>query len=470
MKEWIVHCTTEWNGALTEINKSVKSFILRVLSLATVKEDLFNDLSKSDVYDKILPICNLQQQDPSMKLGVLKILSSMCLHRSGVLYLLEKQLWNDVLKQSHSNHTVYISRINLRFMANFLWKLNDLNLDEECNKVVSAIVSPLIEHRWKDNKIMDEEENYAMDAALTPTLQILTNILDDVEHFGKSTIVSRAIIKQFNLDVHLWNVFQLCRKSVLLGTISKLLMLVRMFKVYVDKTVVNKISQDDVKDFCLIHCQLMSAILSKHDIESILELSNFCFMHVVKIRDHFKASLIVRKEDVNYDFTNQIIIMSVLPTVCSLKVREDDFLELYFEKIVSLACEKTTLLAYALKDVIKEKNDIKLAIRAIQSSITLKKYLSKPQAVLIFQSYYYRMQDFVPDNDDAGCVVVGVQDWETAFLLSTLLEAVYIFIDTFDIPWQDTVEVLCVYNFCTRVIKTSNLDSKVNSVFCRYDL
>lgn len=397
-----------------------------------------------------------------MKLAVLKILCSMCLHRSGVSYLLESQLWNDVLKQSHNNHTVYISRINLNFMANFLWKLDDLNLDEDCNKVISAIVLPLIEHRWKDNKIMDEEENFAMDTALTPTLQILTNILIDVEHFGRSTIISRALIKLFNLDAHLWNIFQLCRKSILLGSISKLLMLIRMFKTYVDKMAYNKITEEDVKEFCLIHCQLMSALLSKHDIESILELSNFCFTHVVKIRDHFKSSLIVRAGDVNYDFTNQIIIMSVLPTVCSLKVREDDFLELYFEKIVSLACEKTTLLAYALKDMIKEKNDITLAIKAIQSSITLKKYLSKSQAVLIFQSYYYRMQDFVPDNDDAPCVVIGVNDWESTFLLSTLLEAVYIFIDTFDIPWQDTVEVLCVYNFCTRVIKTSNLDSKVN--------
>lgn len=445
----------------------MKSFIIRLTAKATENSVLFTKLSQNNVYKNTFDSFNLLTElNPSIKLALLDVLTAMTEHDPGIQWLYENEKWLDCIELCQRNQTIYFSRRGCTFFSTLLWRLSDQSNEAACQKILKAIATPILDNKWKSSTLIDDDENTSMHNALFPSLNILKEILYNVEHFGRSNIIIRVMANNFNLNWHLSNLIQLCRNTALLGSIAKLLYLYQLSKVFVNDEQETEISRKNLLEFGMIQCNSMTTLLSKRNVECILDMSSFAFIFVSKVRDHNRLVLVIEKEGKVLEFTNQIIVMCLIPMLVSLRHCQTDFVDTYIDKVVSIVCEHTTRLLYSFRDLIKEKNDPTVLVKAVQYAVIFRKYLDKSQAVLLFQSFFYSLQDYVPSyeeksEDASNYVVVGVNNKETVNLIYTLLDAIYIYIDDFGIHWQESVEVLCVHNFCTRIIKTSNMDPKV---------
>lgn len=96
------------------------------------------------------------------------------------------------------------------------------------------------------------------------------------------------------------------------------------------------------------------------------------------------------------------------------------------------------------------------------------------QGVIVFQSLMYRLKEYMPPA--ARCPSTNnSRDMELSYdyaiespeLLSSVLEALTIFISSFRITWRESVETICLFTFMQALLSNPNLTTKV-SIFSKW--
>lgn len=469
MTEWIFRAVKLWENSPQSPDHSVSAFTLQLLGLISKNEATFIELSKQEIYNRVINILQTKnpESSPSVKLGFIKLMTSIISHRSGLEWMLQTTYWQDLLNMSLQSQTVYIKKDGHLFIASFLAALlkHDLPI---CSNIWQTITAPLL---TKPNDIFRNPGNVLevsdekIEKFLGPTISLVNDILeyfiDKVLERDSPHIKNfKQILIMPQLVAAITNFLHVIRNQTTSYEIGRIWILLLYFSMVAEEK--DGIIRPDIdKEFMEPIFTLLNILLEG---SNFLCISKNLFIVLVwwfKIKSKFMVEYLI-EFDKRYMFENQFLIPQLAHNYLFCRAviykhnlePDTDVREDFVAKIFSRMSKTSIRWCYKFRDSLpSEQVTLNVGPKAISFVLQLKSLLNRDSAVMVFQSLLYVLVDvnaILSKNKHLFPMFSRCEAYIKMFL-ETLTE----FIVHFQISWRDSIESLCVFQSSVEFLKVA---------------
>lgn len=462
--KWFENTIQRWNE--TPPDASVAGFVIRFIGAFARNEREFNLVQRSNTIDGLLHCLDMEVYGSSpLKVAYICLLSDVINHNSGFLWVKEKKAWKNVIRLCISNSSIYVEREASKFLRKFLdpVKTNDCVLEEILREVLVPLVTcgdfASNKNSDFDGKIHNEEK---LQKKISPSLKLLAVVLEVCISMSDtcSNSVPSLLMTTFEIEPILKRLLETCEGEQLLElTASSYAMLV-LLNVSHDP---NNPEESVIKHIPDGITDILKIFIKRHKINNVIKVSKLC--------QCLWGKMASRDCTIQFDPELEVhfLVIQLLPVLMFIKKksRMNSFLDSYVQKLFDITTEQTQRMAYLMRDVIQDSDDISPMDCAVKGVLSLTKNIesvSLDQAVIILQALAYTFKEFVPracDEDEP----VSDEEYEAArllsvsggMLLSAILNAICTIIEKFKIDWTRSLETLCLLRFTSILLDNPHL-------------
>lgn len=389
------------------------------------------------------------------------MLLSFTHHKSGVDWLTSTDYWNDVLSYCLENQTIYITREGYNFMYELLNKSIKYN-NTFCDLVVKKTMSRLETDRFVNNESAKLEiDDYQLQKDLSPTLKLITYILEQLYMSGECKTLVDMYLHEHNLENVLWNLLLIARDEEFVYDISKSIFLTSFMGVGMQAYVTRESALPELKVFGRKFMRLFQLVTERGLAVLIVRLC--CLGHGYWTRVDRLLPPSDKLEPILFE--NQIIVFQILPVIVVAfaasgegdghrHMHEDELTALFVHKLFKISCEHTVRMAYAYRALLLglgEAQACETARKAVGCLMSVRDLLHRDRAVIAFQALAYALRSLV---EGRGVRKTAAQQR----LLSALLDALGQLIRHFHITWTDSVESICITSLALELVEVVEQD------------
>ncbi|XP_034935397.1 uncharacterized protein [Chelonus insularis] len=508
VKEWLLKASDTWNTEFKPC-QAVIVFTLKLAGTIGKNSDDFVYLQKDRVFDKLLEIFNLEENNlpASIKMAYTSMLLDIVGYEEGRKWIKTSGVWKDIVKFSHLNHTMYVTRESHKFITELL--INDSQNIQFCTEVLQAVCEPIINNTFNPQIHTTLEDIYLdQTRVLSTTLEIITSILENTLFFSTDNTIPKLLVELIDLEARVKALLEACISTKFLSNIQKLWILLILYNVKCGwetnnegKTIVN---QEHWDKFRLGYCYMQTLFISKKYIIEVARTNKYALIYWKKLTDLKHFSLPHK----DHQFEHQVVALMITPLlVCLRKGYKHDLFEIFMDKMFNITCLPILRLTYEVRDVmLREDLPVELISKScVEMLLEIIDIMDRETAVIAFQSMCHVLKNYVSTEsysnsttlqnhnsnncynnlspelmiDDTtaespillsalihGCnnhheeycsrpasyqkndlpksILDGDPIVENPVLLSTLLHGVAIMTEKFQFKWRDCVETICV--------------------------
>lgn len=399
-----------------------------------------------------------------MKLGYLKMLVSFTHHKPGLDWLMSTDCWNDILSYCLENQTIYITREGYNFMYELLDKSINVN-QTFCELVTKKTMFHLEADQFNKNGLVKSEINdYQIQKDLTPTLKLVTHILEQCYLSDTNHNLSQIYLQQLNLENVLWNLLMIGRDHEFIFDISKPIYLTCFMGLKSHSYTTRESALPELKNFGRKFSNLFNTLINKQCAVEVLKLCCIGHGYWRKINSLLPPS--DKKEPILFE--NQIIIFQIMPMIIiaftgagKQEIREDELTELFINKLFKISCEHTIRMAYTYRTLLLSLDMSRaydVAQKAVFYLMRIRQHLHRDRAVIAFQALAYAMK-YLSHTLIRGDRI-ELRPYQTSFL-SAMIEGIGQLIKDFRITWTDSVESICITSLALDFLSCVDLPTKL---------
>ncbi|RZC33047.1 hypothetical protein BDFB_004776 [Asbolus verrucosus] len=214
--EWITRAVSVWSTNSVTPATNIATFTLNLASLLSKNEDRFCTLNSNNFFIKLVNVVKARRPEAatSVKSVYIKLLSSFLEHRSGIEWMVACNFWEDIFRLSLIAETADITRESHKFMSKILEQT--IGYDEHFSDAIT-------------------DESVSKD--LSPTLQLVGNILQDIMEGvmfdQKDFRVAVIFLKNYHLEQSISDFTLIARKKYLVFDSGKVMFIMQFLKLYV---------------------------------------------------------------------------------------------------------------------------------------------------------------------------------------------------------------------------------------------
>nr|CAD7256857.1 unnamed protein product [Timema shepardi] len=464
--EWIEQSIDLWDDAPP--HPSIYSFALRLTGLMGSDRKKFRLLQNSGIVNRFRKqLERVIKENASVALAYVDMLSGLLKHEEGCYWVVQSELWKDVIAFCVENKSIYLTRGSQTFVTDLVTKLQ---ADEDwgaCEKILSHIFGPLVNTFQVIPSVCipgpidlgEDDKNFVI-ASLTLSCSIFEASLS-----GTCTMISQ-MLEKYDLETIMWQLLESTDDEECNGRISRILVLIYFVSLGKECDVSTNAANQSFKTKIF---DILSHLVAKKSLVNILNLCSQCQIYLHKFDicgSKFEGSSTILKSNSKlFDFEDQINCMHVMPILACLvttKASDDNFcVDTYCEKIHNITCEETLRIMYSFRDFLVDKGSHRQnSLQAVISIMQIKDYLSRDRGVIVFQAFTYSLKDFITGWPNAP-VIKNECVLQYPELLSALLDGLTTLIEQFQITWRDSVESICLFTFTEQLLNNPCLSAKL---------
>lgn len=462
----------------SKYHNTVNVFLGRILAIVCRKETHFRKIleKRKDVLLEFLSCITSKSMNPSLKVAYLEIAMSLITHRTGISWLLETELWKKILSLYDKSTTVFVLRLMYKFSADFLWKLNDFEDENNVGSVVGFILQPLMDLDCAELVTLTTDEEQKLCETYEPILQMLLSIVSQGDRICYENKIAHFLVNELNVATHLYILIKRVRGENTIMLIAKLLFYMMLIKTFHAKPYAPgvKYVQEEFVDVMVVYFNTIHFMIQKRNALSVLDFSGNCNAIWRTVSKN-----VVLDDRKNHDLEYHVLMIYLVPifvyvnrTAKGRTVMKESIVQ-YTSKFINLTCEHSARAAYALRDLILELDTMAITLQSVKRLTCIKDHLNDEQANFVFQALFFALNEY---NPTAVCVeyemdVEEYDDSEQKLLVVTyIVDTVLAIVKNYNIKWHESLEVICLNTVIHNILtKKTNLTCKVRIfIFWRF--
>ncbi|CAH1391055.1 unnamed protein product [Nezara viridula] len=472
---WINSVISLWKV----IHIKSQNFALKLIGLVCQIENGFHLLKTNNCLTKV---CNIyrynRETDFSLTLAYIEIISSSIKHPSGLLWFYETGCWNDILKISLSNKSLFALRRSRSLIAEIIFSQLEGNISackiylDKVFHLCCVLTDGAHNHCSSVLKNLQNKKELIPDNlwSLNPIM-----LLREICLYLLDKNVSLHILSAIGLDkIKDWTLKNMKERGnlMMLSNISKLLCVINI--IFTPCVTSSKINYSDMRKLSqkvIDHC---SVFIRKKEFGLVQEA---CVEYLMVWNRFGKELIYDIQESTIYSFESTPFKILSVPLYIFLRlgsIMESDIMDAFAVRVFTGSCVETKRACYLYREHFRMHSDSetqKLAVSVIHCYIRIADISKREHGVLVFQTLVHVMKKIIPNDyvefDFPPCKQVSPGNFtEEQFpqyfsLLSSSLEALYDYIPRFNITWRDSLETLCVSQLVQALLNTSNLPPRM---------
>ncbi|KAL3273965.1 hypothetical protein HHI36_015387 [Cryptolaemus montrouzieri] len=473
MSEWILRAVKLWEDNSQTPDNSISAFTLQLIGLVSKNELMFTGLLKENIFNRVIHILQIKNRSasPSIKLGFIKLMTSLLAHPSGREWILQTTYWQDIIAMSLQSQTVYITKEGHFFISLLLDVMLQHNLSF-CSNIWQLIITPLLtkpDEQFRNQDKVFEACDEEIEKFLSPTVYLVNDILEYffercLEGNNSHLQLFKNILMIPSIIESVTNYLYLVRNQTFaykIGCIWILLLYLSMM--FEEKNGVIKPNMD--KDFMEPVFSLLNIMTESFKATSVSKFLHFILAHWYKLKAKIKVEYTIECDD-KYKFEEQFIMPQLMPSFSFCRIafnefdKEDECRQEYITKLLAKLSKKSLRWGFKWRDSLGSVDTLSnIAPKAVTHLIQLKTSFSRNEAVTVFQCFLYSLFDvnlYLNKNVHYVPIFTRCENY-----LKTLLEALAEIILYFNISWKDSVESLCVFTASVEFLKIATWSSRL---------
>lgn len=458
---------------LERYHTSVQVFLIRLLAFVCSKELFFAKLIHhiNDTLRKGFTNLGSPTMNPSLSVAYLEVALSLVEHHTSLYWLLDSGMWKEILQANNKSKTVFVTRQKYKFVSRLAWRLNGLEDEANLKQVLSFILKPLIETEIVVTESITTDEEEVSAKQFEPMLHMLNSIMSEYKELSRSSLVINMLLTHFKVVNQTYVLLDRYRKDSLTSPSAKLIFRLILAKVFHTKPMTeNSIhTAEDFIETSAAYFNTVNVFLKRRNAMAVLDYCYSCNEIWNSTWDK-KIPRINTFNGKKVDLQNKMLFLCLVPAISYITrhVTENACqfggnIQDYMMKLVNASCEHTAKAAWALSHLILELDTETIVLQSVKRLASLNNSMNNEQANLMFQGLFYVLKQFAPmteDNEKKCPETVFQEDQENLFLYTYTLEAVLLLVKNYDINWQESLEIICLYNVVFIILQKTNLSSK----------
>lgn len=454
---------------------TVKVFLARFLGLASNKELHFVKMF-AQIGDKVtndFKEINSPAMNSSLRVAYLDVALALVNHESGISWLLQKEVWKDVMALCSQKMTVFVVRKVYEFVSKFLWQLNDMGDEPNIYLVLSHILEPIGQIDIINVLSVSDDHEEEICKRLDPLCHMLLAIFSDPRMSKTSTIVNK-LITEFFVPNHFSILINRLRNEETIGMLMKIVFWVTFAKIFQSKPLIPGAvyTKDDFLEINAYFFNTLQFLLKRRNVKMILNFCNACSM-VWNVAWQGQKP-VLSEDSKKLDVQNQILFINKVPLLAYLflgrsvtEMLSEERLNNYISTILTSSSEHTARAAYGLRDLMCDSNVLETVMLSVKMLTCMKSHFSDEQANLVFQGLFFILKDYIP-VDEQGRLKENESfsdNPEKITVMTYVMEIVLSLVKDYNINWKESLEILCLYSVVHYILGRPNLPPKVSYYF-----
>lgn len=461
---WIMEVVSQWEKLGVYSAPAVVSFTLNLASYICKDEQIFVMLNSRNVYERLITLIDIKKPttDPSVKLGYIRLISSFLEHKSGLQWIISTNYWADIMCLTLKNQTRYITKEGYQFVAALLRRSIKIN-ECFCHNVMQLIMAPFgknapcIPPNAVTNvlEVRDQAIYQSLCTSLTLVIEVLQLMMENVNLDNNYKVVM-IFIEKFNLEGQIKSLLLIAQNEEFLFDLYKLLFIISIFEFcnqYSGKRMmeVDLTSEKSAKVF-----HIFTDNVQKGSVVNVLKLTYVGYIYWQNIGNLMPTCIKNIDNPVPLLFENQLLMMQLYPIIsvsfkllgekeAEQRLSEDEVREHYVDQLLKKSIQPTVRIFFLWRNYLMNNPYMfDHATLALNYLIKSKSMFTRDQGVTAFQTLIYCLQDIVnlikvkPEK-----ILVLAKEYN---YMALLLDAIAIFINSFNFTWRDSLESICVMN------------------------
>ncbi|KAJ2939750.1 hypothetical protein O0L34_g17941 [Tuta absoluta] len=449
---------------------SVQVFLTRVLAIIARRELAFNKIfSKRGqaILNGFQEIASTKMK-PSLKVAYMEVGLALASHDTGAAWLLETGVWKEILSLCNEKQTVFVVRQTYKFASDLVWSLSNMCDEANLRQIISFIVMPFLDADLLNVNDITQEQEEILCKTIEPMLQILLSIVSVVDKIVKPSLVIMLLAQDNTIYTYVSIVMDRIRIEKINSIGAKFCFWIHVAKMYLTKPYAPGVeyTSDDFFELSAMFYNTIQGFISRRYSDVILDFCTACNV----------IWLTLCKEDrIKYTPLSQdLMLMCLVPTLTYIRTQCNNYYKDVPEKtegqqkvkdfigdLLNKSNEHVAKASYALRDLTIELDTVSMTVKSLKRLSCLKNLLNNEQANLVFQTLYYILISYDPThNNEMETSEITEEGEDRALVMYYVLDLVYYLVKNHNINWQESLEVLCLYNTVYNILKRPNLSVK----------
>ncbi|XP_063381154.1 uncharacterized protein LOC134667663 [Cydia fagiglandana] len=457
---------------LNRYHISVQVFLIRSLGFVCSKELFFAKLIHhiNDTLRKGYTNLGSPTMNPSLSVAYLEVALSLVEHYTSLYWLLDSGMWKEILRANESK-TVFVTRQKYKFVSRLVWRLNGLEDEANLKQVLTFILKPLIETEIVITESITTDEEELSAKQFEPMLHMLNSIMNDYKELSRSSLVINMLLTHFKVVNQMYVLLDRYRKDSLTSPSAKLIFRLILAKIFNTKPMTDNSTHtaEDFIETSAAYFNTVNVFLQRRNPMAVLDYCYSC-NEIWNATWDKKIPRINTLNGKKVDLQNKMLFLCLVPAISYItRYMPDNAFQMagniqdYMMKLINASCEHTAKTAWALSRLILELDTETIVLQSVKRLASLNNSMNNEQANLMFQGLFYVLKQFDPmsEGHHKKCPEAMFQeDQENLFLYTYALEAVLLLVKNYDINWQESLEIICLYNVVFNILQKTNLSSK----------
>ncbi|XP_026498986.2 uncharacterized protein LOC113402857 [Vanessa tameamea] len=456
---------------MEKYHNTVKVFLTRILGVIVQGEVHFSKIfsKKGDEIAKSFNEINSQNMDSSLRVAYMEVALSLVNHNPGIDWLLESGVWKDILSLCNENRTVFVVRQTYKFASLFLWKLNSIGNDVSIKEILTFILKPISNHDFIRIDSLTCEEEDVICKTLEPMFQILLAVVSYEDHIKTQNYIVDFLLKDFKMVPYCYVIMDRLRREDIILLITKFLFWMTIGKIFLVKPMALNVeySREDLMELSVNYFNTIQFLIQRRCATLIFDFCNACNLIWGCIWNKPKPAM-WELDGRKVELQKQLLVICLVPSVVYATYKRpsadkhDARVNDILAKIMDSSCEHTARTAYALRDLMMQLDIQSITLQSVKRLTCLKDNLNNEQANLVFQTLFYVLQEYNPINDNGELKTEenDEDDQEKVLVMTYVLDSLLSLVKNYNINWQESLEILCLYSVVFKVLKRQNLTCK----------
>ncbi|KAG7302508.1 hypothetical protein JYU34_012422 [Plutella xylostella] len=462
---------------IDEVHITVQVFLVRLCSLVFCHELNFVKIistTTADQFKKALNEINLPDKKPSVKVAYLELAHAFIKHPTGVQWLIRTSSWENIIRLTSGNQSVFVLRQTYKFASIFLWQLNDLGDEDTIKKVLDIVLQPILSNNFINVLSVTAEDEAQHSRVLIPMMHTLMDLFTQCSRLKRPTLLMNVLLNHYKITNHLVIMKdRIAHEKDINFLAAKLLFWLSIARTLLDRPLDKEevVQGFHVVDVAVTYFNLMTENINKRCPTMILDISNACnviWSQMWGIKGPKYSEDLISKGII---LEQQFILLQLVPIITYMKTSAmkndpnkmiDKELDDFVGKCMDLGCEHTSRTAYALRDVMKTMDPLAVALQSVKRLSCLKSSLNDVQANLIFQTLFYCLREYDPADEYGEWKPEELYELslERSMVMTYVMDTILLLLNNFKIHWSESIEVICLYTIVQSVLKRQNLSPK----------
>ncbi|XP_045497369.1 uncharacterized protein LOC123695537 [Colias croceus] len=450
---------------------TVKVFLIRLFAVLSESEVNFAKLIAKKGQDLSAVLNNINSPDlhTSIRVAYMEVALALLNHNSGIHWLLESKVWQEILKLCHEKRTVFIVRQTYKFVSTFLWKLKDLGDDGNVKLVLQHILQPTFEVDLIRKRSITSEEEQELCKKFEPMWQMLLAIVSNEKQIKTQNCIIHFLLREFKVTTYCYIMLDRFRSEDIWLLINKFLFWTAIGRITLFKPIMPDMvyEREDFLELAVTYFNTIHSLIQRRVPALVFDYCNACNLIWGRVWNDY-APLRNTEDGRTANVQNQLLTICIIPSLVYVtlgknsKDDEQDKVNEYIVKIMQLTCEHTARAGYALRDLMMQLDVQQVTLQSVKRLSFLKNHLNDAQANLVFQALFYVIKEFEPFDEEGQVKATKCyeDDQETIAVMGYVLDTVLFLVKNYNINWHESLEVVCLNSVVYNILRRPNLCTK----------